>query len=79
MAARTPKAVLSRTDDGYDVQLEELKSEIFVCRKCSYHMLGDDVRVHSAATAIRHLKFHEEDGHRIDPKAVQVLQGQLRS
>ena len=78
-AKRIPQAILSSRDDGYDVQFEKLKSEQFVCRKCAYHIRRDDARVQSAATAIRHLKFHEEDGHRIDPKAVQLLRGQLRS
>ncbi len=72
-----PQAILSSRDDGYDVQFEELKGEQFVCRKCSFHMLRDDARVFRVATAIKHLDCHLEDGHRIDPKAMQVLRGRL--
>ena len=78
MAAKwIPQAILSSRDDGYDVQFEELKGEQFVCRKCSFHPLRDDARVFTAATAIRHLDCHLEDGHRIDPQALQVLRGRL--
>ena len=73
-AKRIPQAVLSNIDDGYDVQFEELKGENFVCRKCSFHMLRDDVRVHSAPTALKHLICHQEDGFSIDPKAMEMLQ-----
>ena len=76
-AKRSPQSVLSSTDDGYAVQFEELKGDNFVCRKCSFHPLRDDARVHSAPTAIKHLKFLEEDGHRIDPKAMQELRNRL--
>ncbi len=76
-AKRSPQAILSCTDDGYDVQFEELKGEIYVCRKCSFHIARGDARIMRAATAIKHLEFHEEDGHRIDPKAMQILQNKL--
>ncbi len=72
-AKRAPLAILSSTDDGYDIQFEELKGENFVCRKCSFHIHRGDARVHSAETALKHLNFHQEDGHQIDPKAFQLL------
>ena len=77
MAARKPEAVLSSRDDGYDVQFEEWKSDSFVCRKCCYHPMRDDARLHRAPIAIKHLRCHEEDGHRIDPNAMHVLRGKL--
>ena len=74
MAAKwKPQAILSSRDDGYDVQFEELKGEQFICRKCSFHTLKDNVRLTSVAMAIKHLDCHLEDGHRIDLKAMQVL------
>ena len=74
MAAKwIPQAVLSSRDDGNDVQFEETKDEAFVCRKCSFHIRGDDVRLYGRSIAIRHLACHEEDGHQIDPGAMQVL------
>ena len=76
-AKRTPQAVLSSKDDGYDVQFEEMKGQMFVCRKCSFHIYRDDARVMGATPAIKHLQFHEDDGHRIDPKAMQILRGRL--
>ena len=78
MAARTPPIILSGRDDGNDVQFEEQKGENFVCRNCSFHVLGDHVRLYSVAFAIKHLDCHLEDGHRIDPKALEVLTGRLR-
>jgi len=76
-AKRIPQAILSGKDDGYDVQFEELKGEQFVCRKCSYNIRRDDARLYRVSTAIKHLDCHLEDGHRIDPKAMQVLRGRL--
>ena len=73
MATRTPPVMLSSTEDGCDVQFEEQKGERFVCRKCSLHPLGDHVQLTSVAMAIKHLDCHFEDGHRIDPKALEVL------
>ena len=72
-AKRVPQAILSSRDDGYDVQFEELKGEIFVCRKCSYHVMRGDVRLYGSAMAIKHLDCHQEDGHRIDLGAMQML------
>jgi hypothetical protein len=75
--ARKPQAVLSDRNDGYDVQFEVLKSGAFVCRKCCYHLMRDDARLYWAPIAIKHLNCHEEDGHRIDPNAMNMLRGQL--
>lgn len=72
-----PQAILSSRDAGYDVQLEEMKSEQFVCRKCTFHPAGGDGRMSSAQSAAKHLAFHEEDGHRIDPKAMESLRGRM--
>ena len=78
MAAKfSPQAVLSSKADGYDVQFEELKGGIFVCRNCSYHIQRGDARMMRAASAIKHLSFHQEDGHRIDPGAIQLLRDRL--
>ena len=77
MVAQKPQAVLSDRNDGYDVQLEELKSGAFVCRKCCYHLMRDDAKLYRASWAIKHLSCHEEDGHRIDPNAMHVLRGRL--
>ena len=78
MAAKwKPQAILSSRDDGNDVQFEEQKGERFVCRKCSFHVLGDHVQLTSVDMSIKHLDCHEEDGHRIDPKALEVLRGRL--
>ena len=76
-AKRTPQAILSNAVDGYDIQFEEQKGPIYVCRKCSYHIMRGDARMLRAASAIKHLEFHQEDGHSIDPKAMQILQGRL--
>ena len=76
-AKRTPQAILSSRDDGNDVQFEEWTGEAFVCRKCSYHPLREDVRLYGVAIAIKHLICHEEDGHQIDPKAMQVLRDRV--
>ena len=76
-AKRIPRAILSSRDDGYDVQFENMSGEAFVCRKCSFHIRADDVRVNMVATAIRHLECHQEDGHRIDPGAMQMLRNRL--
>ena len=76
-AKKAPQAILSSKDDGFDVQFEELKGQVFVCRKCSYHIRRDDARVVGAAQAIKHLQFHEDDGHRIDPKAMLMLRERL--
>ena len=76
-AKRIPQAILSDRDDGNDVHFEEWTGGAFVCRKCTYHARGDDVRLYHLAIAIRHLDCHLEDGHRIDPKAMQVLRGRL--
>ena len=78
MAAKfIPQAILSSMDDGYDVQFEEHKGGVFVCRKCNYHIRRDDARMLRVAAAIKHLSFHQEDGHRIDPGAMQFLQDRL--
>ena len=78
MAAKwIPQAILSSRDDGYDVQFEELKGNKFVCRKCSYNIRRDDARVFIVSTAVKHLNCHQEDGHRIDPKAMQMLESRL--
>ena len=77
MAARKIRSVLSKRDDGYDVQFEELKSETFVCRKCCYHIMRGDARLYRVSIAIKHLSCHEEDGHRIDPNAMHVLRSKL--
>ena len=76
-AKRTPRAILSSRDDGNDIQFEELTGETYVCRKCSYHPLREDVRLYRAAIAIKHLDCHLEDRHRIDPKVLEVLRGRL--
>ena len=76
-AKRAPLAILSSKENGFNVQFEELKGENFVCRKCSFHIHRGDARVHSAETAIKHLSFHQEDGHKIDPKAFQILESRI--
>ena len=77
MVARKPQAVLSDRNDGCDVQFEVLKSGAFVCRKCCYHLMRADAKLYRASSAIKHLSCHEEDGHRIDPNAMNVLRGRL--
>ena len=72
-----PQAVLSSKDDGNDVQFEEMAGKVFVCRKCSYNIIRDDARVQTPAAAIKHLECHQEDGHRIDPGAIQLLRNKL--
>ena len=76
-AKRVPQAILSSRDDGYDVQFEELKGEIFVCRKCSYHIMRGDARMMQVPMAIKHLECHQEDGHQFDPSAMQILRDRL--
>ena len=72
-----PQAILSSRDNGYDVQFEEMKGKMYVCRKCSFHFLDDDARMTGPSIAIKHLNFHLNDGHRIDPGALQLLQNKL--
>ena len=59
-AKSTPQAILSSREDGYDVQFEEMKGEQFICRKCSYHALEDDVRLQTISFAIKHLVHSSE-------------------
>lgn len=68
-----PQAILSSRDDGYDVQFEEMRGVVFVCRKCSFHAAGGDGRMQGVSMAIQHLACHKEDRHRIDPRAMQML------
>ena len=58
-------------------RVEEAKNEAFVCRKCSFHIRRDDVRLYNVAIAIKHLDCHQEDAHRIDPKAFENLRGRF--
>ena len=77
MATRKPQSVLSNRGDGYDVQFEVMRSGAFICRKCCYHIMRGDARLYRAALAVKHLVCHEEDGHRIDPNAMNVLRSKL--
>ena len=72
-AKKKPQEVLSSKDDGYEIQFEKLKSDIYVCRKCSFHIHRGDARMLGAIAATKHLDFHIEDGHKVDPKAFRML------
>ncbi len=71
---RQPQAVLSRREDGYEVQFEEMKGLMFVCRECLFHPTGGGARVAGFIAAIKHLECHMEVGHRFDQSALENLQ-----
>ncbi len=68
-----PQAIHSRREDGYDVQFEEMRGLVFVCRACRFHSEGGDARMVGFTAAIRHLEFHEEYDHRFDPAVMERL------
>ncbi len=70
---RKPQAIHSRREDGYDVQFEEMRGLVFVCRACQFHPRGDDARMMGCTAAIKHLGFHEESGHRFDETVLAML------
>ena len=62
-----------RPEQSWPEQFEKMTGEAYVCRKCIYHLRRDDVRIYGVAAATKHLEFHQQDGHLLDPAALQTL------
>ncbi len=72
---RKTVATHSSRDNGYEVQFDEIKGSIFVCRECLLHPLRQGARMSRVGSVIRHLECHEEDGHHFDEGALVKFRG----